>query len=298
MIVAISQWLIYMVYLFPLSSITGFVELFDNLWLLFIIDTVLIAAGGYIVNDLMDQKADTFNKPTRIFIGPGKIEPFNGWVYYALIVVAGFFLAYYIAYKIGKLPLLSIYLIAVALLFMYSYYFKRLPLIGNFVVSIFCAFVPGIIWYAEFDLISSTELLHNNLYGLITHYFPAYISFAFLSTFLREIVKDIEDREGDLRSNYKTLPVLVGVDRTNVVALFFGFLLLCSYGLWFYGNTRTEDLIMGFVIVIGLILPTAYILRSIYYAKTTQDYTAISKLLKYLMIVSLFIFLCIPFVLK
>jgi 4-hydroxybenzoate polyprenyltransferase len=270
----------------------------DKLWILFIIDTILIAAGGYIINDLMDQKADSFNKPEKIYIGSDKISLFGGWMFYFFVVLIGFGIAYYIACRIDRLPLLSIYPIAVGLLYLYSTHLKRLPLIGNLVVSIFCAFVPGIIWFAELEMINSVSAHLSIWYGLLIHLFVAYISFAFLSTMVREIIKDIEDMEGDLKSSYRTLPIVAGKERAKVIALFFAILLLCSFGLWFFGFSKPTEIILCGVITIGLVLPTLFIIRKIYIAKSTEDFTTISKLIKFLMIVSLFIFLCTPFILN
>jgi len=271
-------------------------ELEGNLWILFVIDTILIAAAGYVINDIFDQKADSTNKPNKIFIGEGMISPLSGWVYYFLLVLIGFGIAFYIAYRIDKLLLLSIYPIAVGLLFLYSSYFKRLPLLGNLVVSIFCAFVPAIIWYAEFDMVESLKSVDLMQYNLIVNVFVAYITFAFLSTLVREIVKDVEDIEGDWNSNYRTLPIYAGQERANVVALFFSVFLLLSYGLWFVGYDGKSLYIIGGIVLIGLILPTMVIIRLIYRAKSQSDYSLISKRLKYLMIGSLFIFLCILFI--
>ena len=137
----------------------------------------------------------------------------------------------------------------------------------------------------------------NNIYDLIIHFFPVYILFAFLSTMVREIIKDIEDLDGDLKSSYKTLPIVAGVERAKIVALFFCILLFVSYYFWFLGFTQFEEICIAFMIMAGLIFPTIYIMRSIYIARSTAEYSTISKKLKYLMIVSLFIFLCIPFIL-
>jgi 4-hydroxybenzoate polyprenyltransferase len=262
-----------------------------------VVDTVLIAAGGYIVNDLMDQKADTFNKPEKIYIGKGKITPLIGWVYYSIVVLAGLGIAYYIADNIDKLHLLTIYPVAVGLLLLYSSHLKRLPLLGNLIVSIFCAFVPGIIWYAEHEMLNYFVSIPNYRYNLLMHLFPAYISFAFLSTFVREIIKDIEDMDGDMKSSYQTLPIAAGVERAKVIAFFLGIVLLGSYGFWFIGFPNSSMVLLGSIIIISLILPTIYILRRIYHAKSKHEFTSISKMLKYLMIVSLFLFLCIPFIL-
>jgi len=297
-IVAVSQMLIYGVYLMPLTIEQSDLILNGNLWMLFVLDTILIAAGGYVVNDLMDQQADHYNKPDKIYIGKGKIPAKVGWAYYALIVLVGFILAYYIAFNIGKIHLLLIYPAATGLLFLYSMYFKKMPLLGNMIVSLFCAFVPGIIWYAEFDTLQHIAEHKNQLYEILMHLFPAYISFAFLSTFVREVIKDIEDLDGDMQSSYHTLPVVAGVDRAKVIAFFLGIILLGSYAFWFFDFDRPHAITVGGIITLALILPTLYIVRLIYKARSTADYSAISKKLKYLMIVSLFVFLCIPFILQ
>ena len=296
MIVAVSQVLIYMVYLHPLTSSNDELVLNGHLWLLFVIDTILIAAGGYVINDIMDIKVDSVNKPEDIFIGEKKISPQGGWIYYVALVLGGFVLALYIAITIDKIHLLFIYPLAVLLLYLYSSHFKRLPLLGNLVVGIFCAFVPGIIWYAEYDSINYYAGSANPQYELLMHLFPVYITFAFLSTMVREVIKDIEDLEGDAKYDFNTLPVVAGPERAKIIAFFFCIILLCTYFFWFTGFSTRADFIIAAIIVLGLMLPTAYILRKIHGARSTTDYSRISKLLKYLMIVSLFIFLCIPFI--
>lgn len=293
-IVAISQILIYLVYLMPQRERTS-IELDGNLWILFVVDTLLIAAGGYVINDILDQKADMLNKPGKLFMGKNGISSVKGWIYYFILVIIGFAIAFYIASRIDKLLLLSIYPTAVGFLFLYSKYFKRMPLLGNLVVSLFCAFVPAIIWYAEFDMVESLHSIDPRSYKLIVNVFIAYILFAFLSTFVREVIKDIEDVEGDQKSSYQTLPIQAGIGRANVVALFFSILLLLSYGFWFTGYIGNQLVYIGLVVLLGLIIPTCIIIRQIYLAKSQIDYSSISKRLKYLMISSLFIFLCIPF---
>ena len=105
MIVALSQILIYLVYLLPVRK-TATLELEGNLWILFVIDTVLIAAAGYVINDIFDQGADKLNKPGKQYIGEGRLSAFRAWVYYIGLVFLGFAIAFYIAYQIDKMMLL------------------------------------------------------------------------------------------------------------------------------------------------------------------------------------------------
>lgn len=292
-IVAISQVLIYVVYILPLLGETT--ALGGNLWWMFVVDTILIAASGYIVNDIYDQQSDMTNKPEKIFIGKNGLTEKQGWIYYWIIVIVGFVIAGYIALSIHKLHLLIIYPTAVLLLFLYSYSWKKKPYIGNLVVALFCAFVPGIIWFAELDTLGLLAIQSPYKHQFIISIFLAYISFAFLSTMVREVIKDIEDVDGDKLAGYLTAPIKYGVNGTKNSALAFGGLLLLSYGLWIRGFSGSEFLPIFILVSLGLGLPTLFILFKLLKSVHKLDFGKLSKWLKYLMVVSLFIFLCIPF---
>jgi len=293
--VALSQVLIYLVYIKPLVGESNIV-LDGSLWWLFIIDTVLIAAAGYVVNDIYDKDADILNKQNRQFIKEEGLSVRAGWIYYWLLVIVGFLVAYFIADQIDKIHLLVIYPIATVMLFLYSRSFKKMPLLGNLVVAAFCAFVPGIIMYAEWEVISNLKLYDPSSYTNFLNLFIAYIVFAFLSTMVREIIKDIEDIEGDSAENYKTLPIFTSKLMAKNISFFFGVLLLVSYSIWLgpYLSSALAMVIMPFAILMALL--TIMILYLISKASEKDHFTQISKWLKILMIISLFIFLCIPLI--
>ena len=293
-IVAISQFLIYWVYIMPLIGDQDIV-LDGSLWWLFIIDTVLITAAGYVINDVFDQKADQLNKPARTYIGPKQLSERSAWSYFGCLVLAGFIIALYISFSIDKLHLLLIYPTAVGLLYLYSKSFKKLPLIGNLVVAIFCAFVPGIILYAEWDVLEVLKITSPSEYEFIFGMFLSYLTFAFLSSLLRELVKDIEDTEGDKLVGYKTYSVVYGETKAKVLSIILSLVLIISYGLWFLPFIAVDFV----VIIVGLISVmfffSLFILYRLIFSSAKEDFSAVSKWLKILMVVSLFIFLCIPF---
>ena len=103
-------------------------ELSGSLWWLFILDTILIAAGGYVINDIFDQQADFENKPENQFIGKNHLSVKMAWFYYFVLIATGFIIATYIAYEIEKPHLLLIYPAACALLFLYSYSFLNISI--------------------------------------------------------------------------------------------------------------------------------------------------------------------------
>ena len=289
-IIAVSQLLLYLCFINPLFAKYHIVqELTGGLQWLFILDTVLIAAAGYVVNDIIDNKADSVNKPNKTYISRDKISSTTAWVYYTLLCTAGAVIAGHIAIKIEKPLLFIIYPLATFLLFMYSKVWKKRPLSGNIVVAVFCAFVPAIIWYAEAD---GMQKLHQiePAYVLL---FAAYVIFGILSTFAREIIKDLEDVEGDRAANYHTLPIVIGEAKAGSIAIIAISALISSYGLWLLAIWRLGHW-LGMVLMIAMmLLPSIYILTQTNKSRTKVDYKKISRYLKVLMMISLFVFLMI-----
>ena len=287
LLIAASQLIIYHKYIIPyfkgysISRVLQGVDVF-----LFVLVTSLIAAGSYIINDIKDYPSDVVNKPTKIYIGKDKLSPRAALIYYWVLTSLGAILAAYIALHIRKPYLFVIYPVAVALLYLYSHLWKRRPLSGNIVVASFCAFVPGIIWYAESEGMALLSTVNPSIVSL----YMGYILFGFLATMVREIVKDIEDLNGDKEAGYLTLPITMGEARAKKIALIFAGLLLMSYSLWIYAAADMTSVIVWLLVSVGIVLPTLYIVLRLYWAKAKVDYSHLSRLIKYLMAMSLFVF--------
>ena len=106
--------------------------------------TIILAAGGYVINDYYDIKADSINKPDLIIAGRlwslSKVK----WVYFVLTGL-GLILSIWLSLKLNLLEYLFIYPLAVLGLWFYSYRMKCMAIIGNIWVAVFCAFVIGIV---------------------------------------------------------------------------------------------------------------------------------------------------------
>jgi len=246
--------------------------------------TMLIGAGGYIINDIFDQKIDAVNKPNRQIIGK-KISPKAGIQLYTLLGIFGLLFSGYLSWTIGNLTLILIYPIAWFLLWTYSHSFKRMPLLGNVIVSLFCAFVPGILMIAEWPAIQELGNDEIGTFGIIL--LLIYILFAFLTTLIREIVKDIEDIEGDRKHGCRTLPIIWGLNRTKAVVLLFAVMLLISLGYfgaslgsrgWFYSFFWT---------ILAIIIPMGIFLFKLAKATTEKDFAWLSKWMKIIMLAGL-----------
>ncbi len=283
-IVAITQFLIQYLVLVPSFQAANKVPALDLFhFSLLVFSTVLIAAGGYVINDIIDYEIDAINKPERLIINR-KISMRAAHIYYWLLVALGFFISLYLAIYIDNLPLLSLYPMAVGLLFCYSKYFKQRVLIGNVVVSIFCAFVAGIVWFAERNTYATLWETTPEIASYLQFILGFYLLFAFLSTMFREIVKDMEDIEGDRLYQCRTLPIVYGFRSSKIIAAGFGLLLLFFL---FFTAWRIFDyeLYWGLAfLVVAIAIPLISALFLLNKASTAPDFKQLSTLTKVIML--------------
>lgn len=293
LIVAFTQYLLEFLVLIPAFTTSDITPILDYpRFLLLVISTMLIAAGGYVINDIEDVEIDKINKPEKQIVS-ATISLRAAWIYYFALFAVGFFISLYLAVYIDNLPLLGIYPSAWLLLYLYSKYFKKMPLIGNIVVGIFCALVAGIVWFAEraayFNLGEVDEYAQFKVYGV----FLAYLFFAFFSTLYREIIKDIEDAEGDAEQDCKTLPIVAGVGAAKLITALVGLIFLTGVGcLAFYiwsVSSDTGRVLKLLFILIFLVSPTLYSLYLLKQGQEKKDYKRLSQLAKFLMLSGIFL---------
>ncbi len=286
-IVALTQFLLQYLVLLPALREAGLNPILDAFhFFLLVFTTVLIAAGGYLINDLLDYESDLVNKPDLVFVN----RVFSMklvWAMYAFVALVGFAIAWYLAGYVENRSLVLIYPASFFLLFFYSKRLKRMPLWGNVIVAIFCAFVAGVVLFAERENFA----LMGESGREVTVLFGGYLLFAFLSTMLREIVKDIEDMEGDAQLGLQTLPLRFGIKSAKNWALAIGVMLLFSlliFVKWLAG--RQEWLSVAFT-TLGVILPLLYTLIFVRKSSTKGDFSRASFLAKLIMLSGLVLLL-------
>ncbi|MBR4447856.1 UbiA family prenyltransferase [Methanobrevibacter sp.] len=161
-------------------------------------------AAGNVINDYFDYNIDLVNKPERP-IPSGRISLKNGRNYAYFLFLAGTACGFLISYLTSNWIPFVIVLIADAILYLYAYKLKTTPLIGNLAVGFMTGF--GFV-FGGFTL--------NNPSIIMTSIFLGF--FAFVMTTAREIVKDIEDVEGDKKDGARTLPILIGKKTPAILA--------------------------------------------------------------------------------
>lgn len=284
LIVSLTQLVLEYLVLLPTLQKAAIMPLLDNFHFgLLVFTTIIIAAAGYITNDIEDYELDIINKPQKVIIGNG-ITKKSAIRYYWILVVIGFLLAIYLALHINNFKLVLLYPTATLGLWGYSKYLKKKVLSGNIIVSFFVAFVAGIVLFAERDGFSKIGTKEGRFIQTI---FGAYLVFAFLANMIREIIKDMEDKEGDALQGCKTLPIVYGNRIAKMTGSFLGVLLLVFliYALTFL--EQTGHLVAFWFAIFTVILPLIFLLYYLQKANQKIDFHRLSLLTKIIMLFGL-----------
>ena len=255
-----------------------------------VLATLFIAAAGNIINDIYDIETDLVNKPEKVIIGKTVSEK-TALNLFIILNVLGVGLGFYLSNTIGRSGFAVIFVIISALLYIYASYLKQTLLIGNIVVSILVAF--SIIIVPVFDLIPSLTSANRDLYLAIFKIALSYAVFAFMINLLREIIKDIEDINGDYKAQMKTLPILIGRDRATIFTFVLSFIPLLAVVRYIvsYLYNNTVAVIYFLLFVVG---PMLYFTIKVYSAEQKKEYQHLSNVLKVIMLFGVLSLLLYP----
>jgi 4-hydroxybenzoate polyprenyltransferase len=158
---------------------------------------------------------------------------------------------------------------------------------------VFTAVVPFVVVIFEIPLLNKAYreiLIANDMnFNNILAWVGGFSFFAFLSTLIREIIKDIEDFEGDSEYGRSTMPILLGIRFTKIVIvvliLFVVFSLIYVYVKFlFYNPGGKPDLLsMGWFVLL-LIIPFLYLIFRLLSAREKKDYHICSNITKLIML--------------
>lgn len=249
---------------------------------LLVLATVSIAAGGYIINNILDVDTDTENDPENVIVGKeiSEISAYNLYIGFTVIGVA---IGFYLSNVINKPGFASMFIVIAATLYFYATNLKQSLLIGNLIVALLLSFSVLII--GVFDLYPVTFDENRPVMGLLFGILLDYALFAFILNFIREIVKDLEDIEGDENQGMNTLPIAYGVNRT--INFVFGLSFVPIICTLYYIKTYIFEsglFISTFYSLVFILAPIIYFTIKIRSAKTKSDFHFLSTLLKWILL--------------
>lgn len=258
------------------------------------ISAIFIAAGGYVVNDYFDTKIDEINRPGKVIVGKTMTRK-QAAIYFQCLFFIGVAAGVAISILTSDITLAFLYIVVAGLLWFYSSSYKRQFLIGNFIIAI-CAFL--VIFIAGYAVCSAL-VNHYDFLIYQTDIIPTVYSWSaaiglcsFLLTFIREMVKDMEDVEGDRENECRTMPVVWGISKSKIMIAAFSAISLVIMGYFaFFLVPFKNDPVSGKYFLSGIVLPFLIFFYMLGKANCKKEFHNLSTLLKYIMAIGCCYFL-------
>jgi len=258
-------------------TVTGFI--------LLVLATLFIAVGGYLINDFFDMDIDRINKPGKNQVGrkfPVAYVQLAFWILNILAVIMGFVVAWMADKSLYGL----VFPFTAGLLWFYSERYQCMPLVGNLVVAFLSTLSFALVWLFDFFTLVGNPVAFTAVqvsFPVVNKMMLIYMGFAFITSLIRELVKDIEDVEGDERYGCNTFPVRFGIKATKItgVIVLLAGLALSAWAQVFF-NAYGFIFLFGwfFLIDIEFFIVMALLLR----AADKPHYTTLSVFIKILML--------------
>ena len=259
-------------------------------WLDFILlvaATVLITAGGYVINDYFDIKTDLINRG-KVIVGT-KIPRRKAMMLHNVLNITGVAAGFYLSAREGFIWMGILFLIVSGLLYFYSASYKRQFLVGNLMVAVLTAMVPMLVVIFEAPVLYQYYAINAVKIpdlSIIFYWVGGFAILAFLTTLAREIIKDIEDFEGDVAYGRNTVPVVIGILTSKIVTVCLLFVtLLMLYLVWFI---YLNDFITLIYITVAVAIPLVYVIFQIIFSQSRKQLHSASRIMKIVMLTGIF----------
>jgi 4-hydroxybenzoate polyprenyltransferase len=243
---------------------------------LLVLSTVLIAGGGYIINNIMDQDSDLENKPEAVVVGKS-ISETVAYNLYTIFTFIGVCIGFYLSRVVLRPSFVIVFILAAATLYIYATSLKQIMIVGNIVVALLLSF--SIIVIGLFEIFPATYDDNRAQMRLVFSVLFDFATIAFMINLIREIVKDIQDVNGDYNQGLHTLPIVLGVSRTARIV--FGLTIIPIVCILHYVYNYLFQLQYATIYILMFILgPLFYFLIKIWNAKTPKEFKHLSTVLK------------------
>lgn len=252
----------------------------DFQFALLILATLTIAASGNIINDIFDTEIDQINKPNKRLIGSKITEKTAYRLFFSLSII-GVGIGFYLANVINHPGYVSFFIVISLLLYLYASSLKSYLIINNLLIAILVAM--SLLIVPIFDLLPAISH-HNQMLQMETFVLILpFALFAFWTNWIREIVKDLLDINGDKKGNINSLPILIGRSRTIKIIFLLSAILVAGIIFYMYEHLYNKKWLMLYFLV-AVLGPLLYFCIKTFDAKSVKRYRLLSNLLKIIML--------------
>ena len=288
-IIAATQLLFYFSLVQPLFSKGIYTQFSSRHLALLIILSVLTAAAGNIINDYFDLNIDQVNKPERTVIDK-VIKRRWAIVMHLAFTFTAIIIGFYIDFVSHTFWLGFSTSFCALLLFGYSISFKKKLLWGNVLISALTAWVLVVCFLCYYKTFYCS-ICDRNFVDLYINRFIRisflYAGFAFIISLIREVVKDMEDMDGDARYGCKTMPITWGIPATKVFVAVWLVVLIAMLSIVQVYVLQFGWILSAVYCIVLIILPLVWLLRKLFLAQSPKDYHQLSSIIKLVMVTGL-----------
>ena len=266
--------------------------------LLIILATVLIAAGGYVINDYFDVKIDRINRPDEVIVTRSVSKPAAMRLSMTLSGI-GIACGITVAILLRSLTIGILFVLIPGLLWFYSSSYKRLFMIGNLIIALLAAVTPMVVALTNVAILQlryETILPYTTLPHDLYAWLGGFALFAFLLTWIREIIKDLQDQMGDRELECHSMPVVWGETGTKafVTALIVLTLAIIGHLWWHVLPFPTSWISLSTrYIALGIVTPLLCSIWLLWAAKIPSDYKTCQQVVKFTMLIGMLYSICI-----
>ncbi|MCC7301933.1 MAG: geranylgeranylglycerol-phosphate geranylgeranyltransferase [Bacteroidia bacterium] len=260
------------------------------LFALLVASVVMIAAAGYIINDYFDIKIDRVNKPGEVVVEkevPRRAAMAAHFVLNALGVLTGIFVSWKSGiFSMGAL----VFVFAASGLWFYSTDFKRKFLWGNLLISLLSCMIAALPVVYELPFLVNhfgkqfvqTGVSYNSVWVITA----VLCGFAFLLSWVRELVKDMEDAEGDRQFGCRTFPIVMGMSASKILGTILLLLVLSLIAMVLLAHPLEVEMnsIYSFLYTCGILILTLILVFLLWKAKDKEHFRKVSMFIKVIML--------------
>lgn len=260
-----------------------------SLLVLLVVATVLIAAGGYVINDYFDVKIDRINRPDTLIVTQA-VSKEAAMRFFMALTGLGMAVGLVAAWICRSSALAMLFVMMPGLLWFYSASYKRQFLVGNLIVASAAAITPLLI-----ALVNEAWMRHQigevvlsvGVPQMIYQWVGGFAAFAFVMTWLREVVKDLQDQQGDRELECHSLPIVLGETCTKIIVTMVMLATMAVSAWLIFRLLPLSHAWTGFNVrywICAWMIPMVGELALLWSAKIPSDYKTAQQLLKWIML--------------
>ena len=256
-------------------------------FILLIFTTVLLAASGNVINDYFDMRTDRINRPENVIVGKS-VKRRVALLLHVLLSFTGVFIGLYLAYITRKENYVFLFVFIPAILWAYSTTLKKQFLIGNLTIALLAAIVPYLVVSLEFaalQRVHGREIINTTACSLAWFWTTGFAFFAFITNLTREIIKDIQDINGDKAVGCKTLPIEMGIPYSKAVVSILSIgSVIAVWLIYFFVKELKAIPYSAEYIIVFITLPYLYLTYITITSKEPHDMKKASNICKWIML--------------